>query len=170
VASKHGAISEFFLLARLAQSKENASTSFLIEGLMQAFLNVVVKSTKAGGYLYFPAVTSFIGEMRGAVSSGLPDFSSVGLNSAWCLRQGDPNRSTNTGGCKNPNCMKPFSEGGIFCGSGKDRRCIRCYQYTNLNKTKAERPLKAVMKCRDRDRTQAANAAGEGCKNKVPIS
>lgn len=62
--------------------------SVLVEGLIQVYLNIVHESKAVKAY-HRPAVTKFIAAMRAKVAahsdSLLPDFSSIGLNSAWCL-------------------------------------------------------------------------------------
>ena len=128
--AKPGVISQFFLLARLPPSRQAASTSFLIEAIMQAFFNVVVGSTTTLAHHHSPAVTSFIDNVRAAVSSPLPDFDNVGLNSAWCLRQGLQIRAEEVDKrpCQNPNCMAPWEEGKVFYTKG-GRRCETCYNY-----------------------------------------
>ncbi len=76
-ASQHGVVSQFFVLARipLSSSPDASSTSFLIEGLMQAFLNVVVKPTDQHNHT--SRVASFLDQMRAAVPSKLPSFIDV---------------------------------------------------------------------------------------------
>ena len=146
--AKPGVISQFFLLARLPPSRQAASTSFLIEAIMQAFFNVVVGSTTTLAHHHSPAVTSFIDNVRAAVSSPLPDFDNVGLNTAWCLRQGLQIRAEEVDKrpCQNPNCMAPWEEGKVFYTKG-GRRCETCYNYgLKFKRERSRETVQAALK------------------------
>ncbi len=78
-AAQYGVISEFFVVAQCAPTHVNKNTAFLIEGLIQVHLNLIPDIRSRYHSL---DVAKFLEQTRAAISSKLPDFSSIGLNSA----------------------------------------------------------------------------------------
>jgi hypothetical protein len=94
-ASAPGVISTFFALARLPrQDPTSPVLAFQIEGLMQAFFNVVVGWRGVGNF-GSPLSLDLIMKMRASVPGSLPDFQDAGLNSTWCLTQCMPSSCQN---------------------------------------------------------------------------
>jgi hypothetical protein len=154
-------ISTFFILCRLTPSPTHRTWTSLSEGLFQVYLNLVADTTEIKAY-HRPAVSRFIADIREAIP-GLPDFSDIGLNSAWSMMQGESQRLWSIrekDGCKNEACMAPETENGIFYGHGEQRRCNACYKHAFRNGGQ-DRTAELVQASADR-----AAAQGQGCKNR----
>ena len=86
-------VSRFFVLPLLEPSDNAKDTAFLIEGIMQACLKVVSKFASVTNGQHSHAVVKFLDDARAAATRAaagqLPDFSTVGLNSAWCPTRRD---------------------------------------------------------------------------------
>ncbi|KAK4150800.1 hypothetical protein C8A00DRAFT_36588 [Chaetomidium leptoderma] len=167
-SSRQGVTTAFFILASLPRTDaENKSTAYLTEGLMQVYLNVVVKA-RSFKVQHHPAVSDFIDNMRSSVfgdpkSLGFaaPDFSKFALNGAWCLAQGEPAIPSHTQGCGNPECSRP-EDGTTFVGEGENRRCRACYRYRDDHGGK-ERPKEQVEWSRKVE--VQLSLPQDGCKN-----
>jgi hypothetical protein len=85
---RHGVKEHNFIVAQMGlQDPKPPLLSFLLEAVLQAYLNVV-EEAKDIKMWHRPAVSAFLGTMRASAASTPPDLSQFGLNTAWSLRQG----------------------------------------------------------------------------------
>jgi hypothetical protein len=87
---RHGVKEHNFIVAQMGlQDPKPPLLSFLLEAVLQAYLNVV-EEAKDIKMWHRPAVSAFLGTLRASAASTPPDLSQFGLNTAWSLVKGVP--------------------------------------------------------------------------------